>query len=136
MAAGEGWDHALGIVIDEMAPTRVVAHVDIDARHLQPYGIVHGGVWASIAETVASHGAAVAAFERTGQHAVVGVSNSTDFLRPHRGGRVEATGTPLFVGRTQQLWAVDMTRVGDGKLLARGQVRLQNLAELPEPRVP
>lgn len=131
MATAEGWDRVLGVEIDEMTPTRVVAHVDIEARHLQPYGIVHGGVWASIVETVASHGAAAAAHERTGRHAVVGTSNTTDFLRPHGAGRVEATGTPVFVGRTQQLWAVEITRVGDGRLLARGQVRLQNLQEPP-----
>lgn len=134
MAPSEGWDGALGVVIEEMTAARVLAHVDIDERHLQPYGIVHGGVWASIVETVASHGAAAALHERTGEHAVVGTSNATDFLRPHRSGRVQATGTPVFVGRTQQLWLVEITRVSDGKLLARGQVRLQNLGSLPEHR--
>lgn len=136
MTSADGWDEALGVEIDEMTPTRVVAHLEIDDRHLQPYGIVHGGVWASIVETVASHGAAAAAHERTGGHAVVGTSNATDFLRPHNGGRVEATGTPVFVGRTQQLWTVEITRAGDGKLVARGQVRLQNLGEPPGRRVP
>jgi 1,4-dihydroxy-2-naphthoyl-CoA hydrolase len=134
MTAADGWDGILGVEADETTSTRVVAHVDIDERHLQPYGIVHGGVWASIVETVASRGAATAAHERTGDHAVVGVSNATDFLRPHRGGRVEAVGTPVFVGRTQQLWTVEISRAEDGKLVARGQVRLQNLAEQPERR--
>ncbi len=40
----------------------------------------------------------------------------------------------MFVGRTQQVWVVEITRPSDGKLVARGQVRLQNLAELPEQR--
>lgn len=136
MTTAPGWDEALGVEIEEMTPTRVVAHVEIGARHLQPYGIVHGGVWASIVETVASHGASTAAHERTGAHAVVGTSNATDFLRPHRGGRVEARGTPVFVGRTQQLWTVEITRISDGKLVARGQVRLQNLGSPPERRAP
>ena len=103
-----GWDSALGLRIEELTPTRVVAYVDIDERHQQGYGIVHGGVWASVVESVGSHGAAVAAHEMTGNMAVVGVANSTDFLRPHRTGRVRATGTPILTGRTQQIWLVEI----------------------------
>lgn len=77
-----GWDSALGIRVEELTPNRVVAYVDIDERHQQPYGIVHGGVWASIVESVGSHGSALATRAITGQMAVVGTSNSTDFLRP------------------------------------------------------
>lgn len=126
-----GWDSALGIRVEEHTATRVVAYVDIDERHQQPYGIVHGGVWASIVESVGSHGAALAAQEITGQLAVVGIANSTDFLRPHRSGRVRATGTPVFTGRTQQVWLVEIERESDGKMVARGQLRLQNLAAPP-----
>ncbi|HUC37463.1 MAG TPA: PaaI family thioesterase [Acidimicrobiales bacterium] len=129
-----GWDSALGIRVEEMTPTRVVAYVDIDERHQQPYGIVHGGVWASVVESVGSHGAAAAAQEMTGDMAVVGVANSTDFLRPHRAGRVRATGTPIFTGRTQQIWLVEIERESDGKMVARGQLRLQNLATPPDRR--
>ena len=129
-----GWDNALGIRVEEMTATRVVAYVDIDERHQQPYGIVHGGVWASIVESVGSHGAAAAAHEMPGDMAVVGVANFTDFLRPHRSGRVRATGTPIFTGRTQQIWLVEIERESDGKMVARGQLRLQNLAAPPERR--
>ena len=129
-----GWDTALGLHIEELTPTRVVAFVDIDERHQQGYGIVHGGVWASVVESVGSHGAAVAAHEMTGNMAVVGVANSTDFLRPHRTGRVRATGTPILTGRTQQIWLVEIEREDDGKLVARGQLRVQNLAAPPEQR--
>jgi 1,4-dihydroxy-2-naphthoyl-CoA hydrolase len=129
-----GWDTALGIQVEEMSPTRVVAFVDVDERHHQPYGIVHGGVWASVVESVASHGAAMAARELTGEMSVVGIANSTDFLRPHRTGRVRATGTPVFTGRTQQVWLVEIERESDGKMVARGQLRLQNLASPPDRR--
>jgi 1,4-dihydroxy-2-naphthoyl-CoA hydrolase len=129
-----GWDSALGIRVEEMTPTRVVAYVDIDGRHQQPYGIVHGGVWASVVESVGSHGAAAAAHAMTGDMAVVGAANSTDFLRPHRTGRVRAIGTPIFTGRTQQLWLVEIERESDGKMVARGQLRLQNLAAPPDRR--
>jgi len=129
-----GWDSALGLRIEELTPTRVVGYVDIDERHQQAYGIVHGGVWASIVESVGSHGAAVAAYERTGSMAVVGVANATDFLRPHRAGPVRATGTPIHTGRTQQIWLVEIEGKEDGKLIARGQLRVQNLPTPPERR--
>jgi len=117
-----------------MTPTRVVGYVDIDERHQQAYGIVHGGVWASIVESVGSHGAAAAAHQITGSMAVVGVANSTDFLRPFRSGRVKATGTPILAGRTQQIWLIEIERADDGKVVARGQLRVQNLPAPPERR--
>jgi 1,4-dihydroxy-2-naphthoyl-CoA hydrolase len=130
-----GWEGALAIEFDEWSASRVLAHVDIDERHQQPYGIVHGGVWASIVESVASHGAAQAAMELDGVAGVVGTSNLTDFLRSHSEGRVDAIASPVFVGRTQQLWAIEISRASDGKLVARGQVRFQNLTTLPADRV-
>jgi 1,4-dihydroxy-2-naphthoyl-CoA hydrolase len=129
-----GWDSALGLHVEEMSATQVVAYVDIDERHQQPYGIVHGGVWASVVESVGSHGAAAAAYELTGNMAVVGVANSTDFLRPFRSGRVRAIGTPILTGRTQQIWLVEIAREDNGKVVARGQLRVQNLATPPERR--
>ena len=65
-----------------------------------------------------------------GQRAV-GVANATDFLRPHRSGRLEVVAVPVHQGRTQQLWQVDIRRPGDDKLVARGQVRLQNVEAGP-----
>ena len=129
----QNWDEYLGLEWDERSPSRMRAHVDMSTRHQQPYGIVHGGAWASIVESVASHGAALAAAEM-GAAGVVGTSNLTDFLRSHSQGRVDVEGTPIFVGRTQQLWSVEISRPSDGKLVARGQVRLQNLAVLPQDR--
>jgi uncharacterized protein (TIGR00369 family) len=68
---------------------------------------------------------------------VVGVSNQTDFLRAVRTGTLRAVGEPIHRGRLQQLWLVEI-RDEDERLVARGQVRLQNipdagrLAEAPE----
>jgi 1,4-dihydroxy-2-naphthoyl-CoA hydrolase len=101
----------------------VTAHLEVDDRHHQPYGIVHGGVWCAVVETMASIGAALHAVAEG--KVVVGVSNSTDFLRAHREGRVEVEGRPIHLGRSQQLWQVVITRSSDGKPVARGQVRLQ-----------
>lgn len=125
-AARSAWvDDALGLQWDELGPDRVRAHVDADARHHQPYGIVHGGVHASIVETIASVGAAMRLAGR--DEVVVGVSNTTDFVRPHRTGRLDAVGTPVHAGRTQQLWEVRITRGSDERLVAIGRVRLQHV---------
>jgi 1,4-dihydroxy-2-naphthoyl-CoA hydrolase len=115
----------LGLTWDRISLESVHAHLEIDDRHHQPYGIVHGGVWCAVVESMASVAAAlqVAASGRF----VVGVSNSTDFLRSHRQGRVDAVATPIHVGRSQQLWQVVLSRASDGAAVARGQVRLANV---------
>jgi 1,4-dihydroxy-2-naphthoyl-CoA hydrolase len=113
----------LGLVWDSLSLDRLTAHLEIRPEHHQPYGIVHGGVWCAVVETVASVGAALHAAAHG--KVVVGVSNSTDFLRAQRSGRVVVEGAPVHVGRTQQLWQVVIRRDDDGKPVARGQVRLQ-----------
>ena len=116
---------AAGIVIDGVDGDRLLAHVDVDERHHQVAGITHGGVHATIVETLGS----VAGWLRvrdSGQ-TVVGVSNATDFVRPHRSGRLDAVAEPIHVGRRQQLWTVTITRASDGALVARGQLRLQHV---------
>jgi uncharacterized protein (TIGR00369 family) len=65
-----------------------------------------------------------------GGGAVVGVNNNTDFLRAIGTGTVHATSTPLHRGRRQQLWLVTITD-SDDRVVARGQVRLQNLEQPP-----
>jgi uncharacterized protein (TIGR00369 family) len=119
------WIEAMGLVLDEPTGTRIVGHVDLDERHRTPWGVVHGGVYATIVETVGSVGASIAVRDR-GQFAV-GVHNSTDFLRSMTGGRVDVLATPVQQGRVQQLWEVAITRAEDGKLVAQGRLRLQNV---------
>lgn len=86
---------------------------------------MHGGLYTTAVETFATLGAYEAIKDR-GQQAV-GVVNATDFLRPHRAGRLQVVATAIHQGRTQQLWQVEITRPADAKLVARGQVRLQNV---------
>jgi len=129
----DAWTRALGIEMLETTPARVVARLHADSRHHQPYGILHGGVYCSIVETVASHGAGQAA-RAAGQAGVVGVSNHTDFLRSHSEGELHIVAVPLHVGRTQQLWEVRITRSRDDRLVSRGQVRFAVLTELPANR--
>lgn len=120
-----GFDALLGMRLDEAGPDEVLTSVEITPELLQPYGILHGGVHCSVVETLASTGAALWLAER-GQ--VVGVSNTTDFLRAAREGVLTAVATPVHRGRLQQLWQVLITDAGD-RLLARGQVRLQNILD-------
>ena len=86
---------------------------------------MHGGVYCAIVESAASIGASTAVREH-GQFSV-GVNNSTDFIRSMVGGRVDVVAEPVQQGRTQQLWQVTLTRAEDGKLVAQGRVRLQNV---------
>jgi uncharacterized protein (TIGR00369 family) len=115
----------LDIQFDELTPVRVAGSIGADERHHQPWGLVHGGLYTAAIETFATVGAYQAVKDR-GQQAV-GVTNVTDFLRAHRTGRLAVVATPIQQGRTQQLWQVEIRRPDDDKLVARGQVRLQNV---------
>jgi uncharacterized protein (TIGR00369 family) len=116
--------HGAGMVIDEAGPTKVLGHIDLGPEHHTPWGIVHGGVYATAVESAASIGGSAAVREH-GQVAV-GLTNTTQFLRSMRGGRVTVEGVPLHQGRSQQLWKVDITD-DQGRLVAHGELRLQNL---------
>lgn len=121
----------IGLVWDRITLERGDAHLDVRPALHQPAGIVHGGVWCSVVESMASVCAAMHAM-RAGK-VVVGVHNATDFLRPHRDGRVLGVATPIQTGRTQQLWLVELTRESDGRALARGQVRLATIDPVAQP---
>jgi 1,4-dihydroxy-2-naphthoyl-CoA hydrolase len=125
VAAASGFLAVLGLELDSVSGTEVVAHLEATAEHHTPWGMVHGGVYASVVESVASIGAS-AAVHGEGRFAV-GVNNQTDFLRPHRLGRLDVRATPIQQGRTLQLWSVEISNA-EGKLVARGQLRLFNQA--------
>jgi 1,4-dihydroxy-2-naphthoyl-CoA hydrolase len=118
-----GFIELLGLRAVEANADRVVLEWDVRPDLHQPFGIVHGGVHCAAVETAASIAAGLWLGDG-GQ--VVGVSNQTDFLRAVTEGRLTATASPVHRGRLQQLWAVDITSE-DGRRVARGQVRLQNL---------
>jgi 1,4-dihydroxy-2-naphthoyl-CoA hydrolase len=116
-------DDLLGIRMVECSSERVVLELPITERLHQGYGIVHGGVYATLAETAASIGAALTVRNDGG---AVGTSNHTDFLRAVREGRLHAEATPVSRGRSLQLWQVDITD-GNGRLVAQSKVKLYNL---------
>ena len=117
----------LGVRIEEASGERVVLTCPVTPDLHQPFGLVHGGVYATLAETAASV-AGASWFGDRGK--VVGVSNHTDFLRAVREGGLRAVATPLSRGRTTQLWQVEISD-DRGRLVAHGKVRLQNQAEPP-----
>jgi 1,4-dihydroxy-2-naphthoyl-CoA hydrolase len=125
-----GFNGLLGLQIDESTPDVVRAHVTVHEGLLQPYGIVHGGVYASLAESAASLGGATWNMARVPGGRTVGVSNSTSFLRAVRAGTLAVVATPLHRGRTLQLWQVMITD-GQDRLVAKSDVQLANLEPTP-----
>jgi uncharacterized protein (TIGR00369 family) len=122
---GGAFTDYLGLEFTEVTGDRVVGQWKAGEPLHQPYGIVHGGAHCGVVETLASIGAAV---WLGGKGKVVGVNNSTDFYRAVREGQLVSVATPVHRGRSQQVWVVE-THDEDGKLVSRGQVRLQNLTD-------
>jgi 1,4-dihydroxy-2-naphthoyl-CoA hydrolase len=125
LTAASAFVAAMKFDVTEASGSRVAGTVDLGPDQHTPWGVVHGGVYCSVVESAASIGASTAVADR-GQFAV-GVNNNTDFVRPMTSGVLEVVAEPIQQGRTLQLWQVVLTRADDGKLVARGQVRLQNV---------
>src|SRR3954453_24205771 len=117
------FQEVLGLEFVEASGDKAVLTCPVKPHLHQPYGILHGGVYCSIVETAASVAAAMWLGDKG--H-VVGVANTTNFIRATRDGTLTATATPLQRGRTQQLWQVEVVDDTD-RLVAHGQVRLANL---------
>lgn len=115
-------DGTLGVQITAATPEEVAATVEIDHRHKQPFGLVHGGIYALVAESAASVGGALTAVPKGGS--AVGLSNNTAFLRPFVGeGTLTSVAKRIHGGRTTQLWDVEH-RGPDGKLCATSRVTI------------
>lgn len=121
MNALPGWLQAMGIRIVTASPDEVTCEWDVEEKHLQGYGIVHGGVHCGVIESLASIGAALVALPR-GQR-VVGLENATSFIRAVRSGKLRGVAKPVTRGRTTQVWQASVLDP-EGKLVAEGRVRL------------
>jgi 1,4-dihydroxy-2-naphthoyl-CoA hydrolase len=115
------WAGAMGLRILSASRDEVVGEIEIQPHHLQPHGIVHGGVHASVIESLASIGAALDAAKHG--KTVVGLENHTSFVRATRSGVLRATARPLTRGRRSQAWEVSLVDAA-GALVATGRVRL------------
>ena len=119
-----GFNRAMGLTFTRVAPDELTGELTVAEQHLQPYGVVHGGVHAGIIEAACSTGAALHAM-KNGQ-SVVGVENATSFLRAARSGKITVTAVPVSRGRRTQVWEATV-RDEQGRALATGRVRVMSL---------
>jgi len=114
----------LGIEFLEVGDDYLRARVPVDTRTRQPYGILHGGVSVVLAETLGSCGAAFAAPEG---HRAVGLDINANHLRATTSGWVTGTARPVHVGRTTQVWQIDL-QDEQGRLTCVSRITMAVLA--------
>ena len=95
----------LGIEFTEVGDDYLTARVPVDERTRQPFGLLHGGVSVVLAETLGSIGAFYASPEG---HRGVGLDINANHLRAATSGWVTGTARPVHIGRTTQVWAIEM----------------------------
>ena len=124
---GETLDGVLGFELLEIGADHASARFEVQNRHRQPFGIVHGGVYAALAESLAS----VATYNQVKDDGklAVGSSNFTSFLRPVTEGVVTAEARAIHSGRTSWVWEVEFTNA-EGTRCAVSRV---TLAVIPAP---
>ena len=125
---GTGVHAALDIEFVEVSAQRVVVQVLVQEKVHQPYGILHGGVSALMSESAASVGGAMAAGPTK---IVMGTELNVSHLRSMSSGLLTATAKPLRVGRTMQVWAIDLTD-DEGRLICVGRCTLA-VRDAPSP---
>jgi 1,4-dihydroxy-2-naphthoyl-CoA hydrolase len=110
-----GFDRLYGLELLECSEAEVRARVVVGEQHKQPAGLVHGGVYASVAEAIASIPTGMTVMDDG--CVAMGMSNNTNFLRPVTKGHVNALATRIHRGRTTWLWDVTFTD-DDGRTCA------------------
>ena len=118
------FDGQIGLHYIEVTPDGARAQLEITPKLLQPMGLVHGGVYCSMIESMASVSAYTWLSTREGGN-VVGVNNNTDFLRSIGAGTVYGNSEPIHRGRRQQLWLVTITDAGRDRV----QTEMKNIHE-------
>ncbi len=127
MTQGENVHNLLGVEIVEASPDRVVLRLPVGPKVHQPYGILHGGVSALLAEGAASYGGALSVGPT---HIVVGTEINCSHLRSLSSGTLTATATPIRKGRSVQVWGIELTDERD-RLIAVARCTLQVLKAPP-----
>lgn len=114
----------LGIVFTEKGDNYLVAEMPIESHHKQYTNILHGGASAVLAETLGSAAAFCAVDPKT--HTCVGLDLNINHLKPVHGGKLIATATPNHVGRTTQVWTIEI-KDSEGRLIAISRLTVANL---------
>lgn len=107
LSAMRGFDNLVGLHLVSVSDTEVLAEVPVRDDIRQPLGLVHGGVYASIAESIASLATALGVIENG--EVSMGLSNATSFLRPITQGTIHARAERVHRGRTTWVWDVSCT---------------------------
>jgi 1,4-dihydroxy-2-naphthoyl-CoA hydrolase len=105
--APPGFAEEIGVEWIDLDPDNARARIKVEPRHLQPFGIVHGGVYASLAESLCS--AATYEAVRENDEVALGMANSTTFLRPISSGHINAAARARQRGRTTWVWDVELS---------------------------
>jgi len=122
VAREDAFDATIGFVVDDASEIgHCAGHLPVLPRVCQPMGIVHGGVYAAIAETLASMGTAQGVLPAG--KVPLGMSNNTSFLRPVSEGTLYGSARAIHRGRTTWVWDVEM-RYDDGRLCATSRVTI------------
>ncbi len=117
---GDNLDNYLGHEMIEIKENYVKSKLIVKDHHKQPMGLVHGGIYSTLAETISSYGAN---FLDGGTY--VGVNNNTDFLSSVQSGEIVCIAEPIRIGRSYQLWETKMYH--EEKLCAVSKVRLSKI---------
>jgi 1,4-dihydroxy-2-naphthoyl-CoA hydrolase len=124
-----GFDALLGLELLECTEELVRASLPVRDDLRQPFGLVHGGVFATIAETLASVGTAVVVFAEG--NAAMGLSNQTSFLRPITQGTIHGRALRRHRGRTTWIWDVEISD-DEGRLCALSRMTIAVRPLAPE----
>lgn len=121
----DGFNTAIGLRFTRVTPDELEARLTVGEQHLQPYGIVHGGVHAGMIETICSTGAALSVYAEG--RTAVGLENNTSFLGAVRAGaELRCVARPLHQGRSSQVWQAEVYDDRE-RHVASGKVRLMIL---------
>ncbi|MGC8499415.1 MAG: PaaI family thioesterase [Acidimicrobiales bacterium] len=122
-ASGENVHDLLGVEVVEATADQVVLRVEVTGRLHQPYGLLHGGVSALLAEGAASYGGAISVAP---DHIVVGTDLNCSHLRSMSAGTLTATATPIRKGRRVHVWGIEL-RDDENRLISVARCTLQVL---------
>ena len=117
---GKNLDNFLGHEMIEIKENYVKSKLKIEDHHKQPMGLVHGGIYATLSETICSYGA-----NFLDKGVFVGVNNNTDFLSSVEDGEIVCIAEPIKIGRSYQLWKSKIYH--SEKLCAISKVRLSKI---------
>ncbi len=116
----------LGIEFTQIEKDKLVATMPVDHRTVQPYGILHGGASVALAETLGSV-AAHLSVDST-KYLTVGLEINANHIRSVRNGKVTGTATPVHVGRSTHVWAINIVNE-DGKLVCTSRITMAIIAK-------